>query len=788
MPSPQVYYYVKRKTFNNRSRQIKWTIFSVPLVAIAMIFWQVLNALVPTTDTAAENVVGNEKHPCMTMPIPELLAALVEDDETAAIWGTSALALRPDEAVPHIENMLQKGTPWQQYSLARKLKDIAPECHTKTLMTLATSSATHPQARIGAFYALSNISLSPTFTTTLLSTAQNSESPVLRQTALIALASSDISNTKGDVKPFLHHSDPLTRTYAARLLLEQGEAIPPDAFIMLASNEDYLLRQEAYGVLGYYYDPMISAFLQNAAATETNRSAARSARLALLMQRIRSLPDNAQQEQALLSLLDMNDKHEQWQAVQYAMRHHKALGIKVLASLAQSDSVLGETSRAQLIALNADDTPLHIPAISNKHATTIHKSMAHYNVALHNTQPAQPKINAAIESIFAEAIVLEDIGMTPVNHAYNPLTGRGFLWRKGFGGSAQLYAARLFDRLESLCAQPDFSQIELSEAWVLAARVFHVLQDMTSPLHVFGVWHVLNGCHFENYWHLRTEEALRLIDEWDMQPVSLPGLPPAATAGLDAYTHNALEQRVDSLSNTLGDYQDALAWSAYYRASFWGEIRYSDETTIEQTTPTIYDDGETEALPNILSRMFEGNIRYHPSWWGDYFEITDRLGNTFAWNRIFALDEWRPCPNPRKKHSVDGHASYPASHDDSTMRITGRFFFTHKGEKTPYCYPFTYPDGTPMTDHLVYYYGANLFPVTAAYNGGWLSALAKQYPKMFAQETFLQEKDDISGNEILNNFRNIFGELLSGSSSGSLEEHSFEKYLRVYVPRCGCAP
>ncbi|MCK5863402.1 MAG: HEAT repeat domain-containing protein [Candidatus Hydrogenedentes bacterium] len=745
-----------------------------------------------------------KKYPCMSLPIPVLLEGIVNDSEDMDIWGIAALATRHDEAAPLVEAMLRNGSPWQQYSLARKLKDVAGEHYKKSLVMLATASNTHPQARIGAFYGISNIPLENPVIQTLLHTARNTTSPLIRRTALIALSGSRLSGQINEVKSLFHDPDPLTRLYAARLLLEEGEEIPTDTCIDLSSHDDYLVREEAYSLLGYYDDKIISDFLKNAGNKETNHSAARSIRIALWMQRLRSHPD-----QTILSLLDMEDNRECWQCIQYAMHHNKTLGIKALTVVAESNSPLSETSLAQLITMQGTDpteqyekhssnteNTYDTPRISEKHFTIIHASMAQYNVKLHNTQESLPKINDLAESPFVQATILEDTGTKPVTHAHNPLTGRGFIRKKGFGGSARLYALELLEELDTFYAATTLSYTELYDAWYLAGRIFHLLQDMTSPLHIFSEWHILNACHFELYWYPLSEEVFRLVDLWDIQPTNPPHLPAAATALLDTHTRSTLEQRIENLPNTLISHMDAQSWSTYYRASFWGELRYDEEAVVQQSSATTFDDGEIKAHPNILGLIFDGNIRYHPSWWGDYFEITDRLGNTFSWNRMRVLNAWRPCPNPFRQHLSDGHISLPVTLDNEkkTIRITGRFFFTHKGTNTPYCYPFTYPDGTIMSEHLVQYYGTYLFPVMVAYNGGWLASLAKHYPDLFQSETAAHAKDNETEEKqgVLETIIHILQKILYGNIM-SLEEEShaestFKEYLRLHPPCCGCTP
>ena len=577
------------------------------------------------------------------------------------------------------------------------------------------------------------------------------------------------------------------RMYAARLLLETNHVLPANSFLALAKHQDYLVRQEAYMILGEYNNATITNFLKNAAVTEANISAARAARLALNKQQIDTLQGDENEEEALSLLLNTEDEQECWQGIQIALSNNEYLGVKALKSLASSDSELQETAVAQLIALQyTKDSIVPEPQFpENKHAITIHETLAHYNVTLHNSLLLPSPITPDMESLFTQADINEDSGIQPLTHAWNPLTGRGFLRQHGFGGSAQEYASRLLSELDSLCSNNNITLKDQDAGWQLAGRLFHLLQDMTSPLHVFTVWHVFHG-HFETYWAPFVAEALATTDVWNSAPLSLPDIPQAAVFHLDDHTRSALEQRVTNLPNTLSAYQEALAWCTYYRASFWGEIRYAEQASSTYTLAATFDDGITEALPNVLDLMFDHNIRYHTSWLNDYFEITDRKGNTFTWNRMFALDDWRPCSNPQNKQLVDGHIYV----SDDIPHITGRFYFTHKWKRTPYCFPYAYPDGTIMADHIVQYYGKQLFPVTVAYGGGWLLTLAETYPSLFNSD--IDAKNDAENLSLSENLTNTLLDMLSISNSpsnaNSPDAADIEEYLHRYLPGCGCIP
>lgn len=737
----------------------------------------------------------------MEMPIPELLDEIISDDAISDAWAIAALVFRYDEAAPFVKTVLHSGTAWEQYSLTRKLAYANPEQYKNDLLALATNSNTHYLAHTGACYALANVELDHKAQKALLQNAENG-TPLHQRTTLIALSGSNCTVIQPQLETFLQSDDPLTSIYASRILLKHGSSVPPETLFAFTRHTDYLVRSEAYGALGLCDSPNIKAFLENAVNTETNQSAARSAVLALLLQQGRGRNGELDQKHIARELVNSMDDTLCWMGFDYAMKYDMALAENITKALAVFESSLNDPCAA-LLAIHKnksfEDNDLYTQErdrsqesleYDEKHAITIHEGMAHYNVALHNAQGTLPKINGATELLLAGNVVLEDLGAKPLNHAYNPLTGRGFLWKDGYGGSAKNYVSKLLAELDSLCSKTILSEDDMITAWQLAGSVFHVLQDMTSPLHVFTVWHVLNGCHYEFYWLPLSEQALQIVNASNAQPISLPTLPDYAAIYLDAHTKNALEQRIANLPNTLEAYQDALAWCTYYRASFWGEVNYADKASEAETHPADFEDGSVGTLPNILANMFEGNIRWHTSWWGDYFEITDRLGNTFQWNRLFSLDDWKPCPNPPNQKKMDGHIRLHAA--DDMLTITGRFFFTHKGKRTPYCHPFTHPDGTVMTEHLVQYYGETLFPVTASYNGGWLALLSERYPQMFDMDYLPNIKANKAFDGTENNYKSLIHRLLAEAGFEIKEESKrggrVRDYLNIYIPHCGCRP
>ncbi len=659
------------------------------------------------------------------MPMSELVNAALETEGPDQWRFVLALALRSEEAVPYVEARLAHGAPVEQYRMARYIRETGQRFHKEALQRLALDGEAHPAARTSALYALASMPLNDATARRLLDEAWTIESGPLRRASLAALAGTDLAGHETAVLALLRHTDPLTRLYAARLLLEQGRDAPLDIPLSLKDDKDPLVRREAYAALGLTETVLARSILEEATQRETHQGALRAARNALRhLDGIENGP-----------LFDNDWERVEW--VELLLRRDPPRGANTLATWALEASPPGIRSRLRLLilALTASsrnniaglqpfiaDTVLY-----EKHHLPGHAILAREALELCGHSLA----SATHANAFERGIIEEDRGPRPLNHAHNPLTRRGFIGRRGPGGSAVRYVEALLSRLDRLNARDALTRQDLEAAWYLAGRAHHVFQDMSSPLHVFSGWHVLRVCLFEEYWRDHWETISPIIQVHGLTPTSPPELPIIALDRLDGFTRNRLSQRIGALSDSLPDHVDALAWLAYFRASFWGEIHYDDDAAPPYTTPTRYDDDDAPALPNVLANMFDRNIRYHASWLGDYFEITDRQGNAFLYNRCFLMDDWRPCENPRGKSALDGHLKTGRRTSKRAMRITGRFFFTQKGGHTPLCRPHAYPDGSPMEQTLVYYYGETLFPATVTYGAGWCDSLARRYPRMF---------------------------------------------------------
>lgn len=748
--------------------------------------------------------------PYAHMSVEATVEALMEAEGTAQWWVMLRLALLDEQATSYIAQVLKDGNAQEQYRLVRYIRETNERRHDVLLRELALNASAHPTARTGALYALATNAQDAAFARRILEIAQDADSAPLRRACLASLASTDISMYSSALDALAHHDDPFTRVYAARLLPAQKSPDAVAALTALARHDDHLVRQESYAALGHAAHPSVRPLLESALREERNAGAARTARIAM---RMHEAPDS------IVSGAH-GDDWECFEWVESLFRQDTHRGVKALAVLGAEESAVGLLSRLRLLVMmlaggQAEAFRHAIQALGLDTYTgsgVLHRSKYHLPshdlltweaLRLSNNTCAVP---AASLEAFAQGVLDEDRTIRPINHAYNPVSGRGFFGRIGPGGPARRYAARLLSRLDRRCADNALTISESREAWHLAGRIHHLHQDMGSPAHVFSVWHAFRDCLFEEYWREHVDAISPIIRSQVMTAVSPPSLPDSALAHLDAFSRDRAIQHVGNLSDTLLEHMDALTWLSYFRASFWGEIQFADATVPEDSAPTAFDDGAAPALPNILSRMFAGNIRYHTSWLGDYFTITDRMGNVFIHNRCFLLDDWRPAENPRRLQSLDGHARVV---DPDAMRITGRFIFTQRGSNTPWCYPHAYPGGASMDTHLVHYYGEMLLPSAAAYGAGWLKALAREYPCLFAPpETKLREtaRDRAGTLDTLIGYLRTW--LLGHSADDHRETSSSEiihteegdtAYRRLeqwpllnavqelpFVPRCGC--
>jgi hypothetical protein len=329
-------------------------------------------------------------------------------------------------------------------------------------------------------------------------------------------------------------------------------------------------------------------------------------------------------------------------------------------------------------------------------------------------------------------------------HAWNPLTDVTFR----FGdATARDAAGDRWNHMAAAFAAANFYGGDDSGAWHFLGRASHLLQDMSSPLHVFALWHagiplgVNPTCQFEAYWEANDTALRGILDSTTGGPLHSSVLPPEAGEKMDAFSWERLGYHFTNScphkdSDDVRGWLEVLGWASYLRSTFWGEIYYEKQedgpATTPYTTAANFTDGSVDSKPNTLHTMFNGKVRRIYDWWenDDYFEITDRLNHVFYFKKYFYnIDDWGACgqiqagcDGLQEGSRIFGPAG--SDYDDVGARTIGRFWFDlrelGKDSSNPYCYPPYHPDGTPMTEHIHEYLGKHLLPLAMRYNAGLL--------------------------------------------------------------------
>ena len=375
------------------------------------------------------------------------------------------------------------------------------------------------------------------------------------------------------------------------------------------------------------------------------------------------------------------------------------------------------------------------------HPASVHHALMDYSVSKAGELPVPLTFDSAQTTRMREGSGDEDNGVRSLDHAWNPLSGRIF----PLGISARDAAADRWNRMANAFLAGDFNGGDDAGAWHYLGRASHLVQDMTSPLHVFAIQHLNPTCQFEVYWDNNIPSLHSFLTDIG-GPLHSNTLDAKSTEKLDDFSAQRLRYRFDhSCPNKNNDdirgWAEVVTWTTYFRATFWGEMKMgadgsSGVATSPLTTGTTFEDGFVAPETNSLHTMFPNNVFWINNWLigDDYFEIADRNSNIFRWMSWSDVDDFSSCGSPDV--SDDGWSTgYLDSsiliggkdNDDNNVRSTGRFFFdlrelgrSDNGTFNRFCYPKHYPNGDAMTEHLHDYFCAQLNPLLVRYNAGLL--------------------------------------------------------------------
>lgn len=741
------------------SKQRRFYIFCVEIGVFFMCIFFVGALIYPESDNGASP--------------RELFDRYSSEDGLQRIEALAAFAEGREKTYAWLERLLRHGNASEKYEALRMADELGEGRFKTAFLDTAVDPNQNAAVRVAACYALQGSGLKEAEKARLFDSAIKTDTAIVGRASLAALSGCTNDGDAPVLESLLDHDDPLTRLYAARLLTEQGRSPELSFFQSLADSEDYLVRQELYDALGGSDVTGADTLLEQATARETNQSAARAATLALGLYKARHA--SAAEEARFFSGLFASggDEARLW-ALDTLNAIDKERADAAVKKLAGENSDMGAWCRARLRIAGekvAGEKGLRAECETfsrEKHAEPAHSALTGAMLDGYCDQAGVTCFSDSDRLRLTMAQIVEDYGIKPLRHAHNPLTGRGFLGYGVFGGSAYRYMKELLEALDTASEGGD-----KEAALDLAGRMLHLVEDMSSPLHVFTVAHPFNNCLFEAYWFEHPLDVENLLYGQEIMPVHTSVAPPACLENLDSFSGARLEKRLEAIGDTMPGRLESLAWATYFIASFWGEIRFDDTAAAAHTLPAFFRERHVEAEENILYTMFDGKIRYHTSWWGDYFEIEDRLGNTFSWNKCFLIDGFRPCPNPVGEPSCEGRLRGTAEADGrEVMRITGRFYFTQRGFDGPHCYPHRFPSGKAADMHLCRYYGETLFPLTVAHGVGWINLFTEQCPFLFSDTVSglrTGETDVAEAIRAGNGQENSFGEPKNGESGPDTE-------------------
>jgi hypothetical protein len=696
--------------------------------------------------------------PYGSMPIDEVIQLLTEitgGPEVQQIF--QVMAVRKTEALPIIKEKLKTGQLWEKHILTKFLR-YCPCLETYTeLIVLARDTNEHWLPRQGALYALGaldDVSAGPEVTAIL---SEPNCPWGVQLVAISTLARINDQKAASAIRQFAEHEDIHLRLFAYRALAEFGEPVDRQFLMSALDDRNYIVRQEACGALAAIQGKDVTQILQSVAEHDFHESVRTTTKFGLLDRQIRGRrPD--EKLLILRNTLELAERRVIPWIIQKILYKCGPEGRAFVEKLSIHNDKIGERAKAFLIAQSGSISTspsgqeIQTEEIEPLHASNpTHQTLMDFAMSKAASLESPLNFTSIQQARMSEGAKDEDgwdlIPPLPRyrNHGYNPLTDTGFVGDNWLGTTARNESVTRWNSMSNAFSSGQFDGGDGVGAWHYLGRVSHFLQDMSAPLHALGTyWHAL-GCQFENFWAINDSLLSSILNSIGGPLHSGEPLPSEATSRLDSFTLERLQYRYNNNcphknNDDVQGWIEVLAWTTYFRATFWGEIIFgssgsSGPATFSQTTGTTFDDGYVGAKTNTLNTMFNGNVQWIASgfpFYDNYYEITDRNGNVFRYMSYTDIDDWSSCGRNWVNGQKDSSKRFPTSlgpddEDERGARVTGRFWFdtcelgkNNSGSYNRRCYPNKYPNGDSMNDDLHLYYGKYGYPLTVRYNAGLL--------------------------------------------------------------------
>jgi len=287
--------------------------------------------------------------PYAGMGAAPLLEAFLGAEGEAARLACAAMALRKDESLPAILEALRDGPVLRQHKVTKLVRYLRWREAVPALLEVASSDEAHWVARLGCLHALGatgDASAAPRVAA-LLDRAGRQTVEVRAMLAVLARLGHRQSIPA--IRRYVGHEEPLVRLYAIRALAELGEAPPIEEAMRAARAEDYVVREEACGVLGACGGREARARLDDLAATDPVASVRQEAHLSLFRMDAVALDDGERAALAERVLSDPAPRLRAW-ALRVLACECGARGREVLSRVMQSPSADSLTVGLYLLA------------------------------------------------------------------------------------------------------------------------------------------------------------------------------------------------------------------------------------------------------------------------------------------------------------------------------------------------------------------------------------------------------------------------------------------------------
>jgi hypothetical protein len=644
------------------------------------------------------------------------------------------LAVRKNESLPSIKKVLTEGDMWEKQAAAKFIQYSEWPEVVDELILIAKNDDEYWLPRQSALYALGGIrqgNIGPE----ILPILSDTNTPQSVQLVTIStLARVKYVQSVPIIKKFTTHNDIRVRLFAYRALAELGESIDTELLLSSLDDSDYTVRQDACGALSAIKGDDLTQILETVADYDANESVRSIAKIGLIDRKTNGL-DQLEKLNLLKKELEVAPRRVKAWIIKKVLKECGLAGKNYISQTAKKKDETGECSRVFLAAFSDFSTDMLLKDFDEakeisfvpRHASSpTHQTLMDYAASNSISLPVSLDFTYTQKERMRDGSIDEDNSGRYYDHAYNPLTGSSWdIWGEI---PTRHEALSRWNSMVSAFNSGNLYEGDGIGAWHYLGRVSHLLQDMSSPLHVFAIQHGLINCKFELFWENESLDSYLYDIGGALHSADV--LPSEALDKLDYFTRQRLEycyvnKCPEKYDDDVRGWIDVLAWITYFRTTFWGEIEFgngasSGPATSIYTTETAFTDGYVGRQVNTLHTMFDGNIRFVDGWTDNYYEITDRKGNVFRWMSWSDIDDWSSCGRNWAEGKKDSSKRVVGSDDDSLRaRITGRFWFDTR-ELSRRCYPHRYPNGDIMYDDLHLYFGKYGFPLTVRYNAGLL--------------------------------------------------------------------